>query len=128
MMAGFGPRCSRIRERWESRLSGNKSFACRSIDSREQSDTARTALLLSPIHPDHSALFNRKRQAAMLERQCGVAEQLAAPAMQRRDVRVVVGGNLLEVIDCPYDLAGDSIAFRGHSEQNFQQFDDRSPV
>jgi len=35
---------------------------------------------LSPLDPDHAAFLDRERQLAALELQCGIAEQLAAPA------------------------------------------------
>jgi hypothetical protein len=61
-----------------------------------------------PVDPDDAAFLDRQRQPAMLQRQRRVAEQLAAPAMQRADVGMVVGRDLFEIVDGGDDLAGDA--------------------
>jgi len=43
---------------------------------------------LIPIDPDHPAFFHRQRQLAVLQRDRGLAEQLAAPAVQGGDAAV----------------------------------------
>src|SRR5580704_5568911 len=54
---------------------------------------------LVSIDPDDPALFDGERQLAVLERECGFAEHLAAPAAQRADVGIVVSGDLFEIVD-----------------------------
>jgi hypothetical protein len=39
-----------------------------------------TSGLFRPLNPDHAAFLHRQRQLTALQFQCGLAEQLAAPA------------------------------------------------
>ena len=83
---------------------------------------------LSPVDPDDAAFFDRERQPAVFQRQSGFAEQFAAPAMERGDVGLVVGGDLVEIVDGGDHLAGDGVALRRHPQQHFEEFDGRSPI
>src|ERR1700678_4064396 len=67
---------------------------------------------LTPIDPDNPALVDRERQPAVFQRQRRLAEQLAAPAVQGADVGMIVGRDLLEIVDGRDDLAGYRMAFR----------------
>ena len=89
---------------------------------------ARLALDLVAFDADHPAALDRERQPAVLERQRGFAEQLAAPAMQRGHVGLVVGRDLLEIVDGRDHLAGDRVALRRHPQQNLQKLDDRRAI
>src|SRR5450432_1762133 len=93
--------------------------------SVERAGRGRTSV---PIDPDNPALFDRECQPSLFQRQGGVAEQLAAPAVQRADVGVVVGRDLFQIVDGSDHLAGDGVALRRHPQQNFQQFDDRRTI
>ena len=64
---------------------------------------------LIAIHRHHAAFFDRQRQPAVLQRERGLAEQFAPPAMQRADVGIVVGGDPFEVVD-----GGDHLGSRRH--------------
>ena len=52
---------------------------------------------LVSIDPDNPALFDRQRQLAMFQRQCRFAEQLAAPAVQRGHVGMIVGSARMQL-------------------------------
>src|SRR5713101_2675671 len=81
--------------------------------------SARAGRTSVPIDPDNPALFDRECQPSLFQRQGGVAKQLAAPAVQRADVGVVVSRDLFQIVDgCDY-LAGDGVALRRHPQQNF---------
>src|SRR5579883_3141187 len=75
------------------------------------------------LDADHTAALDGERELAAFERQRGFAEQLAPPALQRGDLGLVVGGDLLEIVDGGDHLAGDAIALRSHPQQHLQQFD-----
>jgi len=45
------------------------------------------------LHRHHAAALDREREPAVLEGERLLAEQLASPAGQRRDIRRVVGGD-----------------------------------
>ena len=83
---------------------------------------------LVSIDPDNPALFDRQRQLATFQRQCRFAEQLAAPAVQRGYVGMIVRRNLFQIVDRRDHLAGDAMALRRHPQQNFQELDDRRAV
>ena len=55
--------------------------------------------LLIPIHPDDAAFFDRERQPAAVQRNGGFTEQSAAPAVERRTIGLVVGRDLVEIVD-----------------------------
>ena len=78
---------------------------------------------LSPVDPDDAAFFDREGQPAVLQRYRGFAEQFAAPAVQSGDVCLIVGGDLVEIVDGGNDLAGDGVAFRRHPQQHLEKFD-----
>ena len=71
----------------------------------------------------HAAAVHRQRQPAVLERQRLLAEQFAPPALHRRHVGVVVGGDAVEVVDRGDHLGGDAVAARRHAQQHLEQFD-----
>ena len=75
---------------------------------------------LVSIDPDNPPLFDRQRQLTMFQRQRRFAEQLAAPAVQRGYVGMIVRRNLLQIADRRDHLAGDAMALRRHPQQNFQ--------
>src|SRR5258708_29648662 len=77
-------------------LSGNKA---RYRDARDVASGS--------IDPDDPSLFDRQCEPAVLQRQRRFAEQLAAPAMQRGDVGMIVSTHLLEVVGVFDRLAGD---------------------
>ena len=83
---------------------------------------------LSPIDPDDAAFFDRECQPAVLQRNRSFAEQFAAPAVQRGDIGVVVGGDLVEIVDGGDHFAGDGVTFRRHPQQHLQEFNGRGPV
>ena len=68
-------------------------------------------------------LLDRERQLAVLERERLLAEQFAPPAVQRRHVGIVVGGDAVEIVDGGDHLGGDAVALRGHAQQHLEQFD-----
>ena len=72
--------------------------------------------MLFAIDPHHAALVDGQREAAFLQGQRSFAEQLTAPAVQRADIGVVVGRDLLEVVHGRDHLAGDRVLFRGHAQ------------
>ena len=80
------------------------------------------------IDPDNPALFDRKRQPAVLQRQRRLAEQFAAPAVQCGDIGMIVSRDLFEIVDRRDDLAGNGMTLGRHPQQNFQQLDDRRAV
>src|SRR5689334_21685981 len=88
----------------------------------------RSALDPVALDADYAAALDREREAPMLERQRGLAEQLAAPAMQGGDVGLIVGRDLLEVVDGRDHLAGDRVPFGCHPQQHLQKLDDRRTV
>ena len=55
---------------------------------RKRGEVREPALI--PIHPDDAAFFDRERQPAVLQRKRRLAEQFAAPAMQRCDVGLII--------------------------------------
>ena len=64
----------------------------------------------------------------MFQRQRRFAEQLAAPAVQRADVGVIVSRDLFQIVDgCDY-LAGDGVALGCHPQQDFQKLDGRRTI
>ena len=59
----------------------------------------QTRLTPSLARERHDAVsLNRKREPAVLERQRLFAEQLPTPAMEGRDVRLIVGCNAVEIV------------------------------
>src|SRR5260370_42182002 len=100
MTASFAPRCSRIRARsaLNSDGSGRKLEPFDAFSSREPVSTLLENVLVS-IDPDNPAFFDRERQLAVFQRQRRLAEQLAAPAVQRADVGIVIGRDLFEIVD-----------------------------
>src|SRR5205085_12565088 len=91
-------------------------------DFRE--DRRASACTLVSIDPDDPAFLDRQRQPTVVPRKRRLAEQLAAPAVQRGYVGIIVSGNLLEIVDRCDHLAGDAVALRCHPQQNLQKLDD----
>ena len=69
-----------------------------------------------------------EREPTLLERERLLAEQLAAPALERGDVGIVVGGDAVEVVDGGDHLGGDAVALRRHAQEHLEQFDRRCAV
>src|SRR5450631_4157802 len=90
--------------------------------------SARAGGASVPIDPDNPALFDRERQSSLFQRQGGVAKQLAAPAVQRADVGMIVSRDLFQIVDSCDHLAGDGVALRRHPQQDFQELDDRRTI
>ena len=80
------------------------------------------------VDPNDPALFDGERQATVLERQCCIAEQFAAPAVQGGDIGVVAAGDLFEVVDGGDYLAGYRVALGCHAQQHFEEFDDGGAI
>src|SRR5665213_518642 len=136
MTANSAPRCSRTRGRSAWSLSGSRLMeptamafsselgsGLREESPLKQESLERRSRRSASIDLDDATLFHRKRQPAVLQGKCCFAEQLAAPALQRGDVGVIVGGDLFEIVDGGDHLAGDGVALRGHAQQDLQEFD-----
>src|SRR5262249_30042458 len=81
----------------------------------------RTCSLLARDR-DHAIALDREREAAGLERQRLLAEQLAPPAVQGRYVRLIVGGDAVEVVHGGNELGGNAVPSRRHAQQHLEQF------
>ncbi len=80
-----------------------------------------------------STLMTRPRSIASASRPCLSASaaspnKFAAPAVESRNIGIVVGRDLLEIVDSRDHLGGDRMTLRRHPQQHLQQFDDRRAV
>src|ERR1700694_635192 len=140
--AGASGLVMRLPTKWRwSKLSATSPASWRARSSwkptlRSRYDQVRPGVLrwrrrgrpLASVDPDHPPFFDRQCQPSLFQRQGGFAKQLAAPAVQRADVGMIVSRDLFQIVDGCDQLAGDGVAFRCHPQQNFQKLDDRSTV
>src|SRR5215471_21309535 len=91
-----------------------KAFAQRTRSNR-LGDGVNSIASPLPVDADHPAALNRKCELPALQRKRSFAEQFAPPAVQRRDVGVIISRDVLEVIDGGDHLAGYAVALRSHS-------------
>ena len=81
-----------------------------------------------PVEGDDLAVFDGERKAAAFQLDRLFAENQAPPAAQRGDIRLVVGGDRLEVVDGGDHLGGDAGLLGDLPQQNLEQFDGRAIV
>src|SRR5439155_24211542 len=73
------------------------------------------------VERHHTAAFDGERKSAVLERERLLAKKLAPPAVHRRHVGRIVGGDAVEVVRGGDHLGGDAVTLRRHAQEHLEQ-------
>ena len=71
-------------------------------------------------------VFDRESQAAMLEVNGGLAKYLPAPALESRNIGIIIGGDTLKVADICDEPVRHTMDFAFPAQEHFQELDDRT--